>query len=150
MLDPHPRRPGPGSLDRVLDQPVEPHRPPGLAVELDVAGEIDQVADQHRQLVELGDDVGEQSLALLGRHLLGMGEDLDVGAQAGERRAQLVRGVGDELALGVDRALERVEHRVEAAGQAAQLAAAARVDAATEVAGLGDLASRLAEPGRPG
>ena len=31
----------------------------------------------------------------------------------GDRRAQLVRGVGDELALGGDRALERVEHRVE-------------------------------------
>ena len=51
--DPHPRRPGPGSLDRALDQPVEPHRPRGLAVELDVAGEVDQVADQQRQLVEL-------------------------------------------------------------------------------------------------
>ena len=49
-------------------------------------------------------------------------QHLDVRAQARDGRAELVRGVGDELALGVHRgvqrvhrALERVEHRVEAA-----------------------------------
>src|SRR3712207_7500883 len=37
----------------------------------------------------------------------------DVRPHAGERRAQPVRGVGDELALRVARALQRGQHRVE-------------------------------------
>ena len=40
-------------------------------------------------------------------------EQLDLGAQHGERRAQLVRGVGDEVALARERALEAIEHAVE-------------------------------------
>ena len=31
---------------------------------------------------------------------IGFGEDLDVCAQRGDRRAQLVAGIGDQLALG--------------------------------------------------
>ena len=48
-------------------------------------------------------------------------EHLDVRAQARQRRAQLVRGVGDELALRAARLLERGEHRVEARGEPAEL-----------------------------
>ena len=52
---------------------------------------------------------------------LGVLERLDVRAQARDRRAQLVAGVGDELALRLDRALERVERGVEAAREPAEL-----------------------------
>ena len=51
------------------------------------------------------------------------GEVLDVAAQRGERRAQLVRRVGDEAPLRLARALERVEHRVQRRGEAADLVA---------------------------
>ena len=40
------------------------------------------------------------------RKTVGVLEGLDVGAQARDRCAQLVAGVGDELALGLDRLLE--------------------------------------------
>ena len=73
-------------------------------------------------------------------------QDLDVGAQAGDRRAQLVRGVGDELALGAHRlvqrlarGLEAVEHRVEAGGELAHLVVGVDVEALGEVLGLADL-----------
>ena len=72
-----------------------------------------------------------------------LGEHLDVRAQRRHRRAQLVRGVGDELALGGDRALQRVEHRVEARGQLADLVLARDLDPAAEVLGLRDVARRL-------
>ena len=50
-------------------------------------------------------------------------ERLDVRAQARDRRAQLVARVRHELALRLDRALERVERGVEAARQPAELVA---------------------------
>ena len=56
-------------------------------------------------------------------------QDLDVGAQGGDRRAQLVARVGDQVALGRHRALERVERGVEAPRQARQLVAAAHLQA---------------------
>ena len=77
-------------------------------VELDVveavgrtraARELDDVADERGQLVELGDDVGAQVGEILGREPIGVLEHLDVGAQARDRRAQLVARVGDEVAL---------------------------------------------------
>ena len=78
-------------------------------------------------------------------------QDLDVRAQAGDGGAQLVRGVGDELALGVHgcverahRPLERVEHRVEAAGQAPDLVFACGLDAPAEVLGERDVLGGLA------
>ena len=92
------------------------------------AGELDQVADERAQLLALLDDVGEQPLAVLVVELGAGQQHLDVGAQAGHRRAQLVRGVGDELALGAHRFVERgarvleaLEHRVEAGRQLADL-----------------------------
>jgi hypothetical protein len=50
--------------------------------------------------------------------------------------------VRHELALGAHRALERVEHLVEAPGQARDLVAAARVDALPHVLRLGDVLGR--------
>jgi hypothetical protein len=55
-------------------------------------------------------------------------EDLEVGEHGGQRRAQLVRGVGDELALAGQRGLglgarfaERREHRLQRLGQLGDL-----------------------------
>ena len=68
--------------------------------------------------------------AVLGAELVDPADHLEVGAQAGERRAQLVRGVEHELALGSARRLERLEQPVERAPQPAQLVGAARARAA--------------------
>ena len=73
----------------------------------------------------------ERSAGLGGVGLLAvelLGQQLEVGEQAGQRRAQLVRGVGDELALALERGLglaargvERPEHPVQRAGQLGDL-----------------------------
>ena len=47
--------------------------------------------------------------------------DVDLGADDGERRAQLVRGVGDELPLRLERDLQAIQHRVELVGEVLQL-----------------------------
>ena len=58
---------------------------------------------------------------------VGIGEGhVDLGAQHRQRGAQLVAGVGDEPALGVERGLQPVEHRVEPGGQLGDLAAGSR------------------------
>ena len=51
-------------------------------------------------------------------------EQVEVGAQRGERRTQLVAGVGDQLPLPVARGGERGEHLVERRGQAGDLVVA--------------------------
>jgi hypothetical protein len=80
-------------------------------------------------------------------------QHLQVRAQAGDGRAQLVRRVGHELALGGHGPLEGIEHVVEAAGQARQLVAAGRVDAPAEVLRGGHVLGRALEAaqrlGRP-
>ena len=85
-----------------------------------LAGQLDQVADQRRQLRDLRLHVVED----LGAVRLGQwrgagtgrgGEQLEVGAHRGQRGAQLVPGVGDEPALLLLRRRERAEHVVEAA-----------------------------------
>ena len=49
------------------------------------------------------------------------GEDFELAADRGQRAAQLVRGVGDELALAGEGVVEAVEHVVEGLGEGAQL-----------------------------
>ena len=81
---------------------------------------------------------------------VGVLEHLDVRAQARDRRAQLVARVGDEVALRLDRALERVERRVEAARQARELVVALDLEPLREV-GVGRQrlgAAREARDGR--
>ena len=80
-----------------------------------------------------------------GRHRVVAREHLDVRAQARERRAQLVRGVGDELALRPRRVLERLEHRVERRRRAARARRCPDASIrAREVVGLGHVLGRLA------
>ena len=82
--------------------------------------QLDQVADQRRQLRDLRLHVVED----LGAVRLGQrrsagpgrgGEQLEVGAHGGQWGAQLVTGVGDQPALLLLRRGERAEHVVEAA-----------------------------------
>ena len=75
------------------------------------AGQREHVADQAVELVEAAQ---QRHGALVPARLVGLTvEQLDLGAQHGERRAQLVRGVGDEVALAPERPLEAIEHVVE-------------------------------------
>ena len=60
------------------------------------------------------------------------------------RRAQLVRGVGHELALRGLRGLHAIEHRVEALRHPADLVLAARADAPPQVTGRLDVLGRVA------
>ena len=64
-----------------------------------LAGQLDDVADQGGHLLELGVHVGEQLGPVRLGQVLDPEQHLDVGAQAGERGAQLVAGVRDELGL---------------------------------------------------
>ena len=92
-----------------------------------VAGQLDQVPDEGGELLELRADVVQQLLALLGRQPaggVGLGEQVEVRAQRGQRRAQLVAGVGDQPALAVARRGQRDEHRVERRGEPGDLVVA--------------------------
>ena len=55
-----------------------------------------------------------------------MQADVELGAHRGQRRAQLVRRVGDQPVLLLDAALEAVEHRVQRHGEVADLVLRAR------------------------
>ena len=77
--------------------------------------------------------------------LLGLGEQVEVGAQRGQRSAQLVAGVGDELALPVARGRERGEHRLNALRQPGDLVVALDVDR-VELLGARDLLGGRGEP----
>ena len=125
------------ALDGVGDDLIDAHV---LAARLAAraTSQLDDVADERRELVELLDDVPTQALLLLGRQTLGVAEDLDVRAQRGDRRAQLVARIGHQMALRLDRALERVEGRVEAAGQARELVAPGHRQALGDVETAGE------------
>jgi hypothetical protein len=63
--------------------------------------------------------------------------DLEVGADDGKRVAQLVGGLVDELALGLERVVDAPEHVVERVRQLAQLVGRSpEVDAPRQVRGL--------------
>ena len=141
------RRVAAGTLDRDGDEPVEPHVLGLRRLGLVVAGELDEVADQRGQLLQLRDEIRAQPVAVAGVGRTAAGEHLEVGPQRGERRAQLVRGVGDELALRPLRALERLEHRVERGRQARDLVIPAGRDPPREVARAGHVLRRLGELG---
>ena len=80
-----------------------------------VLGPVDVPADPRRHVLQL--------LRRPGR--LGQG-DVDGGAHDGERRAELVRGVRDEPALGGEREVQPFQHVVEGIGQFLELVARRR------------------------
>jgi len=129
-------------LDRDVDETGERQRRvvgewPVLGV-----GKREQALHQPLRGVELASqtlrqrhDMGGDGAWLGHRHVQGR-------AHRGERRAQLVRGVRDEAALGGERPLEPVEQPVDRVGEFGQLVArAGEVEALVQVA-RGDLACR--------
>ena len=138
---PHPVGLGPGQLQQV-------HR---LPAQLDAgvdAGQREQVVHQPAGAAGLPQQQQVQPLALLGRQLGGH-RRLGHGLHAGQRGAQLVRGVGDEpprAGLGRPRgrlgALQLVEHRVERGGGAAQLGVGARRGEPAAAVAAGDRAGQ--------
>ena len=124
-------------------------------VELDVvealgrprsAGELDDVADEAGQLVELADDVGAKRGQVGGRSRSRVLEHLDVRAEARDRGAQLVARVGDQVALRRGRSLERVERAVEAACEARELVTPGLLEPVGEVGIAGQGLGPAREP----
>jgi len=118
---------GAGQDEQRVDEPLAV--PDRLA---DLGGHGDQFVDRRARLGQ--DDVGS-------------------GAHQGQGGAQFVAGVGDELALGAERAVEALQHRVEGVGQLAELVARAlQGDALRQVVlgggagGGGELVDRAQDP----
>ena len=114
--------------------------------------ERQQVLDEHAHARRLVLDPPHRLLDVGGLARRAHPEQLRVAADRGERRAQLVRGVADELAQAIlarlalgERALEAVEHGVEREPDAADLGARVGArDAVREVA-AGDPARGVAD-----
>ena len=97
-----------------------------------------QLGDAGHQLAELGDlgDHPVEHLPALGLGQAGLGgQQLGVEPQAGQRGAQLVAGVADQLPLGGQRPLQRAEHGVERRGQPTELVGAVHLDPAARIPG---------------
>ncbi len=102
-----PRRVAACPRDGLRDELVEAHvLALGGVRRLAVAGERDQVGDQQPELIRLGHHVVEDLAALGGRKVRLRAQHLGVRAHARHGRAQLVRGVRDEPALGLDGGVE--------------------------------------------
>ena len=111
-----------------------------------VGGQLDQLVDEVGQLAALDLDVAQHDLPLLDRQVGGPLQVLDVGAQRGERRPQLVAGVGDEALLLIAGRGERGDHGAQALGQAADLARAVRRQRRRQVVRGRDVLGRVTEP----
>ena len=99
------------------------------------AGQREQVVDQALHAGRLGADAGEDPGQIVGVLRRAPLEELGVGRHGGDRRPQLVRGVGHELAQvpigllqpvlgrhpGRERRLNALQHDVEGTGQPADL-----------------------------
>ena len=138
-------------VDRLGHERVEPDVL-GVRLALVAPRQVDEVPHQDGQLVDLALDLLEQALAL-GRRQIAGAQHLEIRPQRRDRRAELVRGVGHELALrprGVlERAgglLQRVQHGVERVGEARELVVARGIDPAAEILGLGDVLGGLRQP----
>ena len=86
-----------------------------------------QLVDDRREPVDLS-RCGIELARTPGPPRETLAEPLERQAQAGERRAQLMRGVGDEVLLDAQQALDPVGHLVEGARQRALLGAALDLD----------------------
>ena len=129
-------------LDRLGDDVLERDRLERERPALVEVGEEQQVVDEHAHPLGLAADPLHRALEVVGPAGGAAGEELGVGADGGERRAELVRGVGDEpaeLALGglerADRLLDVGEHAVQREAEPADLGAVVLLDALREVAG---------------
>ena len=135
--------------DRVGDDLVEPDVLDRQR-RLFVAREIDEIGDERRQPLQLADELDEHLLPLGGIGRLTAREQLEIGAQAGEWSAQLVRGVGHELTLLAQRDLECAEHAVEGRREVRDLVAPGHRDPAGQIARARHVVHRLVEAAQGG
>ena len=125
-----------GALDDALGQRAEVDVLEIAILGPPLDGEVDELGHERAELLEL-EGRGFEELALLVRvHVGSACEQLDVGPQGRERRAQLVAGVHHELVLLVARSREGMEHRVEARREPADLVGALDLDRLGEVGRL--------------
>ncbi len=107
-------------------------------------GEVEQVGGELGQADDLFAHRVHELGPLLGARVLVL-EQFDEAAEAEDRRAQLVRGVGDELLAGAVELGEAPLHLVEGAGELTELAGRGDRDRRFEVA-VGDFAGGVLEP----
>ena len=110
-----------------------------------IGRELDELRDEVGQLVHLESDALDGPGPLLGIELAGAVEQLRVRPEAGQRGAQLVARVGDELLLLALGHRQRVDHRREAGRQAPDLPTPGLGHGRVEVLGAGDALGRVPE-----
>ena len=138
----------------VAQQRLDRHRLEARLRHLVQAREGEQVLDEHAHPRGLLLDARHRLRRVLRAARRADAEELGIAADRGQRRAQLVRGVGEEAPQAVlarlalaEGALDLAEHRVEREAQAPDLGAGVRrADAAREIA-CGDRAGRRADAG---
>ena len=152
-LEPHIGEVAARARERVGDDAIEPDVL-GRGDRKVAAGKLDHVSDQRAQLLALLEHVREQPVPVSLRKRVAGHQHLDVRAQARDRCAELVGGVGHELALGLHRLVERgsgalqsLDHRVEARGKLPDLIVGVVLDAAGQVLGVGDVLRGLGHLG---
>src|SRR6266511_3439904 len=120
-------------VDEKLGDPRQIH---GLVVDAETtrveAGEVEQLAGELRQALDLLAHAGEELAAGLLVQVL-VEEQLEVPAQREEGRPQLVRRVGDELAPGVLEPCEALAHALERPGELSELVRARVLDRLVEL-----------------
>ena len=115
---------GATSLERVFGDGGEIQRI-GEGARLIVAREDQQCLDEPLGVIDGLADLRAHRHQLCGRRVRLGEHDVDRGAHEGQRGAQLMACVGDELPLAGERAVEPFEHGVEGVGEFAQLVARA-------------------------
>ena len=103
-------------LGRMLREPGQRHRLLGLLA-APGEGQLDELVDQVGELAGLALDVGDEALARRRRELGEAAQHARVGAQAGQRGAQLVGGVLDEPVLRLAGGGQPFDHRRERGGE---------------------------------
>src|SRR5262249_25941175 len=111
-----------------------------------VLRKLEQPGNERPHFLRLAVKVVEQAPALLGRKLDVAAQHVDVRLQARQRSAQLMRGVGNETSLRLERLLEGAEHRVERGAEGSELVLPSLGNALARLAGLGDSLSGGGQP----
>ena len=121
----------------------------GRLVVAPIRRQLDELVDEGRQFLRLAVEVVDQLLTSLRREALETAQHRDVGAQAGQRRAQLVAGVLHELVLLIAAARQRAEHSVERQAQPTGLVGAADRHRDVQPAGGGHIVGGLGQSHQP-
>ncbi len=128
----------PGGSDDLVHQDVEVDRGQ-LGRCLLASGQLDEPVDEVAELGQLLVEIGQQLGLVLGPEPRSGAQQVDVGPQARQWRAQLMGGIGDQLGLRGPGLLQAHQHAVEGPPEAGQLVVALRGDAGVELLGAGDV-----------